>query len=133
METIAVDTIRLLRMWVLTYLRLPYLALQWVYLKGPWLRGYGFWMGMQKEDICTALSNGVDASHWLKHPTVCHEMIDRHVTAFVISTLIVTLLGLTFLILTRRWLVNSIISELTPSMNLIRTTTVNNNKQETVL
>ncbi len=59
-----------------------------VYLNGPWLGGYGFWEGMGLTQICTLISPSMSESFWMSSAgnMACTELIDRKISAFVISS-----------------------------------------------
>lgn len=55
--------------------------MKFIYLHGPSLRGWGGWNGLEWPDICSQLSQGVQASFWIEHPTECFNQIDKQVLA----------------------------------------------------
>lgn len=63
------------------------LPFRYVYIRGPQIKGVGFWQGINPEDICSTLSS-VPASHWSKHTGECDSLIDRKVEAFFIGVML---------------------------------------------
>ena len=67
-----------------------YVPLETLYLRGPWLHGYGFWQGTSPETIC-AHSSGADALFWVDNPEECSIMIHKKVMGFAIAVYVVIL------------------------------------------
>lgn len=72
---------------------------KFIYLNGPSLKGWGGWNGLDWPDICSQLSQGVQASFWAAHPVECFNQIDKQVLATSIGiTTLFLLIALYFLL-----------------------------------
>lgn len=105
---VLLQLIESLRWWVLGYALLPYAGLRWLYLNGPALRGYGFWMGMSHADICNHLTNGVDGAHWIRHADCCDALIERNTRAFAMTVFLACLVACVVGCILRNWIVHAI-------------------------
>lgn len=85
----------LLRSLLFLVLEAPLLTL---YLQGPQLGGYGFWEGLQYNEICARLT-GVDAAHWSSSSGMveCLHLIDRKFNAFLILNYFILYIFILFL------------------------------------
>jgi hypothetical protein len=63
-----------------------------LYLRGPSIRGFGFWGGKLLPDICHALTD-ITTAHWYLHPKECVRRVVDH---FVSLTTAMCLLGYIF-------------------------------------
>ena len=59
-----------------------------LYLSGPSINGYGFWHGLQSEEICARLTN-VPASHWIQHEDQCMQLVQTHFQAFLVAVQVI--------------------------------------------
>ena len=55
--------------------------LYYVYRYGP--QRLGFWNGASDAFICEQITQGVEFTHWAKHPDECHTLIVHNFDAFV--------------------------------------------------
>jgi hypothetical protein len=52
--------------------------LRLIYMRGPAVKGYGFWNGQDAADVCAQLTK-VPSSHWISHPVQCEQYIDNQI------------------------------------------------------
>lgn len=61
---------------------------RYIYIRGPAIKGVGFWENLNKLDICSALTK-VPVSHWQNSQSnidECDQLIDRKVESFMIGS-----------------------------------------------
>lgn len=81
---------------VYVFVKAPVQAL---YLRGPFMGGYGFWEGQPSHEICARVT-GVPSEHWVVSPDDCAAVIGRKLDA--IYVLLYFWLYIIFLFVTAR-------------------------------
>jgi len=60
---------------------------RYIYIRGPAVKGIGFWENLNKSDICSSLTK-IPVSHWqISSDNIeeCDKLIDRKVESFMIG------------------------------------------------
>ncbi len=74
---------------------------RYIYVKGPAIKGIGFWENQNEEDICAEITK-VSASHW-KITDInyqeCQKLINRKVESFMIGSFLLFSLFLLYYIM----------------------------------
>lgn len=73
-----------------------------LYLRGPAVGGYGFWMGKADVDICAELTQ-VKSSFWQDQKKECDALIDHHVDAFVLGVVWTAVLLISYRVASGLW------------------------------
>lgn len=62
---------------------------------------FGFWKGASDADICSKLTGGVPAEHWLRHADECAAIVERQYQAFLTAIVVIFYIVLVYKFMNR--------------------------------